>query len=164
MQLHRNFISRKSFDYQVHEILCFCSFLDSDSDSISNDSDKQNNEKNDADDKDEVDTEYCLKPDYHTTIRNMRKIVKFFKLSAKRNEIFSNVVKKKFNKNIRLVLDSPTRWSSLQKTIDRFLELRECVEETLNHKSIKKPEMWSQYDNHNLEVSNKQKFAPPMFL
>ena len=83
----------------------------------------------------------------------MRKIVKFFKLSAKRNEILSNVVKEKLNKNIGIVLDCPTRWSCLQEAFDRFLELRECVEGTHNNKSIRKPEIWSQYDLYNLEVS-----------
>lgn len=101
--------------------------------------DESNDEEGDDDDGDEGDVEvedkdeYCvvlsdyLKP----LIEKVRKIVKMFKNSPKKNEILQGYVKAEFKNEIGLLLDVKTRWSSLVKMLRRFYDLRNCIKKAL---------------------------------
>ena len=61
----------------------------------------------------------------------MRRIVKFFRKSPKKNETLQTHVKNEFHKEFILILDSKTRWNSLLEMIERFLKLKKCIEKAL---------------------------------
>ena len=109
---------------------------------------------NDSEEEDEFvgDRPFVLQYDFEATIIKMRQIVKMFKASPKKNEILLKIVKENLNKDVGLILDTKTRWNSLQQAIERFLLLHTCVEAALKDRNIKEPEMWSLHDTLNLKV------------
>ena len=58
------------------------------------------------------------------TMQKSRKLVKFFRLSTVRNPILQKFVKEQEKKELRLILDIPTRWNSLVPMIQRLLLLK----------------------------------------
>ena len=74
-----------------------------------------------------------LRDDYdiNTTIYKVRRIVKLFRKSPKKNEILRIHVKCEFKKELILILDTKTRWNSLLEMIERFLKLKKCIEKAL---------------------------------
>lgn len=69
----------------------------------------------------EVELSETVKP----LIDKVRRIVKIFRRSAKKNEILQNYVKAEFKKELVLLLDTKTRWSSLIHMLRRYSKLRE---------------------------------------
>jgi hypothetical protein len=72
-----------------------------------------------------------LQPSYFEAVKEMRRIIKFFKKSAIRKETLLKHVQKKTGKSLNLLLDVKTRWSSLSVAIDRFILLIEPVNKTM---------------------------------
>jgi hypothetical protein len=80
----------------------------------------------------EPDEIYEENPSLKETIGLTRKTVKFFKNSSVRKDLLEKHVIREFGKKLNLKLDVRTRWSSLQKMIERFLQLEEPIKNTLN--------------------------------
>ncbi|CAK1540375.1 unnamed protein product [Leptosia nina] len=70
---------------------------------------------------------------HSSIIDKVRKIVRYYKNSASRNELLQKKVKKKYDKEIPLILDCRKRWSTLCEMIGRFLKLKDCIHETLTY-------------------------------
>jgi hypothetical protein len=60
-----------------------------------------------------------------------RKIVKFLSGSDIRNNILQSYVKKEYGKELKLILDFKTRWHTIHKMIERFLNLKSAVKSAL---------------------------------
>lgn len=101
---------------------------------------------------DDEQIDYILQASFSETVIKMRKIALLFKRSAKKDEILKKIVFKKIKKPLGLILDSKTRWSSLQKAVERFLRIVDSVEEALKHKAINRPNLWSKADTSTLKV------------
>lgn len=69
--------------------------------------------------------------DFKSVIDKARKIVKMFKNSALKNEVLQKYVKTDFKRERQLKLDTKTRWNSLANMLERFHELRNCIEKAL---------------------------------
>jgi hypothetical protein len=65
-------------------------------------------------------------------LKAARKVVKFIKMSAVRNDIFQAKVKQEFGRNIELHLDVRHRWNSIFQMIDPLLKTKKCLFETFN--------------------------------
>lgn len=71
--------------------------------------------------------EVHLVPEYDDLIRKVRKTVKLFRKSPTKNDVLQKYISNEFGKNMQLVLDCKTRWSSLADMISRFNKLKTCV-------------------------------------
>lgn len=69
--------------------------------------------------------------DFKSSIDKVRKIVKMFKRSALKNETLQRYVVLDFKRERQLLLDVKTRWNSLANMLERFYELKSCVEKAL---------------------------------
>ncbi|KAJ8926472.1 hypothetical protein NQ314_021158, partial [Rhamnusium bicolor] len=58
-------------------------------------------------------------------------VVIMFKRSPTKNMLLLNYVKQEFGKELNLLLDCRTRWSSLSIMIERFIQLRSCISKVL---------------------------------
>lgn len=128
---------------------------DMDSDCDESDSDIEtapDNEDNDVDEN-----------RYGNVIRKMRMIIKLFRLSPVRNSILQKNIKRKLNKELSLIIDTPTRWNSLFESASRFLRVVECIIQSLSHKDINKAGIWSQQDTVILQVLIKSYFCKNKF-
>lgn len=67
-----------------------------------------------------------------TVISDTRKIIKFFKYSPVKNSILQNNVAAQKGKELSLLLDVRTRWISMEPMIARFLEIQECIKQSLS--------------------------------
>lgn len=67
----------------------------------------------------------------HQIINNIRKVVKFFRLSSVKNAVLQEKIRAKLGHNLELVLDCQTRWSSLASMIITFVKLQTFIEEAL---------------------------------
>lgn len=77
-------------------------------------------------------TEVELISDYTDLVSKVRKVVKVFKKSPTKNDLFlQKYVQEEFGKTLELILDCKTRWSSLLNMIYRFYKLRLCVSKAL---------------------------------
>ena len=65
--------------------------------------------------------------DKNTALQMVRKIVKFFKCSPKRNSIQQEYVKEKYGISLSLLLDCKTRWNSIVIMVERFLKVVDKV-------------------------------------
>ena len=82
----------------------------------------------------------------------MRKIVSLFHRSSVKNEIFQKFVKRKNNgRELKLKLDSNTRWGSLHDACEWILKFFGPVKEALNHREIAKTYLWAGIDSKRLE-------------
>ena len=91
-------------------------------------------EEEEEDDKfEEEDEEEEFNGDYGAIIRKVRRISKFFRMSGKRNDKLQEFVKNEKGKQLKLLLDTPTRWGSLHKMISRFLQINTSVRQALAH-------------------------------
>ncbi|XP_047520612.1 uncharacterized protein LOC125059942 [Pieris napi] len=70
---------------------------------------------------------------YKEIIEKVRKLVRYYKNSAARNEILQSNVRKKHDKEIHLILDCKKSWSTLCEMICRFLKLKDCIHESLTY-------------------------------
>ena len=64
-------------------------------------------------------------------IKKIRKTVNTFRRSPQKNEILQKYVKAQFGKQLNLLLDCRTRWSSLAAMCERFYLIRDCVKKAL---------------------------------
>lgn len=60
-------------------------------------------------------------------IDKVRDVVKMFRRSPVRNDELQHYVKIEHNKELKLILDCKTRWSSLAAMLERFYLLRNCL-------------------------------------
>jgi len=59
-----------------------------------------------------------------------------FRKSPLKNDLLQKACQDKFSKELKLILDSPTRWNSLLHMLKRFLELKEVVKTILQELSL----------------------------
>ena len=64
-------------------------------------------------------------------ITKVRKIVKTFRRSPLKNEVLQKYVKQDNKKELQLVLDSKTRWSSMLSMLERFNILKSSLKKAL---------------------------------
>ena len=64
-------------------------------------------------------------------IKKVRSIVKKFRFSRTSNYILQVYVKQEFGKELKLIMDSRTRWNSLVDMLERFNQLKNCVKKAL---------------------------------
>ena len=76
-------------------------------------------------------------------VNKIRKIVRKFRKSPVKNDQLQKSVKLKFGKELTLMLDCKTRWSSLCSMIERFLKLEPVVNEVIDELNIAKVEKLS---------------------
>lgn len=91
--------------------------------------------------------------DYAQVIAKMRKVVKMFRLSPVRNSILQKKIKREIGKELALQLDTPTRWSSLYQSAQRFLRVVNPIMQSLSHKTIDQSNLWSDEDTAVLKVN-----------
>ena len=114
---------------------------------------------------DEVDNDLFLqvfpdKPNLESLIRKVRKVVCMFRKSPTRNDDFlQKYVRDEFGKELPLMLDTKTRWSSLFLMLERFHLVRNAVRKALIDLKLQSPitlteDDFLQIDNivHCLEV------------
>lgn len=76
-------------------------------------------------------SEINLAIEYTNIIKKVRKIVKLFKKSPTKNDLLQTYMTKDLGKNITLLLDCKTRWSSLADMLTTFNQVRLCVSKAL---------------------------------
>ena len=64
-------------------------------------------------------------------ITKIRKIVVMFRRSPTKNDILQKHVKDEFKKELTLILDAKTRWSSMLIMLERIYEIKNCVRKSL---------------------------------
>lgn len=69
-------------------------------------------------------------------LKKVRKLVKVFRKSAVKNEVLQKYVVLEQKKELSLILDCKTRWSSMFAMIERFLLLKKCIIKALLDLSI----------------------------
>ncbi len=70
-------------------------------------------------------------PDFQGSIRKVRKIVLLFRRSPLKNDLLMEVCQKEYGKSLVLLRDTRTRWNSMLKMLQRFLEIRAAVAKAL---------------------------------
>jgi hypothetical protein len=69
---------------------------------------------------------------YRNLIKKVRKVVKIFKNSPTKNDIYlQKYILEEHGKNLKLILDCQTRWNSLLDMLERFYSLRLCIRKAL---------------------------------
>jgi len=80
----------------------------------------------------EINDEICLNEIIGPLIEKIRKIVRIFRRSPTRNDDFlQKHVKAELGKELKLILDCKTRWNSLLFMLERFYQLKSCVQKAL---------------------------------
>ena len=69
-------------------------------------------------------------------LKKVRKVVKIFRKTPVKNETLQKYVLLEQNKELSLVLDCKTRWSSMHETVERFICLKKCISKALLDLSI----------------------------
>lgn len=95
---------------------------DTDSESINDDDD----EYEDEDDSDADDNEN-IRPDIKNSLKKVRAMIRTFKASPIKNSVLQNHVKAKLGKELSLLLDCRTRWSSTEVMLARFISLYDSI-------------------------------------
>lgn len=73
-----------------------------------------------------------LSPQYRTTIKKVRNIVKMFRKSPTKNDsVLQKYVKEDKGQELALILDCPTRWNSLISMLNRFSLLKTAIQKAL---------------------------------
>lgn len=73
-----------------------------------------------------------LTDEYKKIMKKVRSVVKIFKNSPTKNDAtLQKYVQAEFGKELQLLLDCKTRWSSLSIMLERFLKLKSCVQKAL---------------------------------
>lgn len=72
-----------------------------------------------------------LTSDYQSLISKLRKCVTLFKNSPTKNDILQKYIQQEFGKQIQLVLDCKTRWSSLCNMLSTYNKVKQCVAKAL---------------------------------
>ena len=74
----------------------------------------------------------ALKHHIDPVVKKVRKIVNKFRKSPVKNDALQKAVKTKWNKELTLVRDCKTRWSSMVAMLERYLKLEDVVNSILN--------------------------------
>lgn len=80
----------------------------------------------------EINDEIHLNEIIKSLIEKIRKVVRIFRRSPTRNDDFlQKHVKAELGKELKLILDCKTRWNSLLLMLERFYQLKSCVQKAL---------------------------------
>ena len=96
--------------------------------------DTNNNTGEDDDDSDEDEEEEEEQQQHHghqsldLVLKKVRKICSSFRRSPTKNERLQKLVVQEHGHELHLLLDCPTRWSSLHTMVSRFLQVSECIQ------------------------------------
>ena len=60
-------------------------------------------------------------------LKKVRKVIKVFRKSTVKNEVLQKHVMQEHEKELSLILDCNTRWSSVFQMIERFILLKKCI-------------------------------------
>lgn len=103
--------------------------------------DKDEDEGEEDEDQDDNSSSFCeeegaetdieLQEEYSAVVSKIRKIVKAFRVSPMRNDALQEACLAEDKKPLTLLIDTKTRWNSLLKMLDRFLEMKGIVAKTL---------------------------------
>ena len=99
--------------------------LDSDEEDLSDDEGMQVGTRN------ECDVEITEKFTLRNVIMKVRVIVRMFRRSPLKNEVLQKHVKEDHGKELQLLLDSKTRWSSLMSMLERFNLLKSSIKKAI---------------------------------
>ena len=99
--------------------------LDSDEEDLSDDEGMQVGTRN------ECDVEITEKFTLRNVIMKVRVIVRMFRRSPLKNEVLQKHVKEDHGKELQLLLDSKTRWSSLMPMLERFNLLKSSIKKAI---------------------------------
>ena len=80
---------------------------------------------------DNEDRDLELSQKIEKVINKIRMVVRIFRRSPVKNDVLQKNCQAEFNKELKLIMDTRTRWNSLLKMLSRFLEIRTAVEKTL---------------------------------
>lgn len=69
----------------------------------------------------------------------VRQIVRKFRQSPIKNEVLQKRVRAAFGKPLKVQLDCKTRWNSTEAMLERYLQLYDCIDETLKELKIQNP-------------------------
>ena len=77
-------------------------------------------------------------PEIEDVLKKVRKVVKVFRKSTAKNDIqnLQKYVMQEHEKELSLILDCKTRWSSMFQMIERFILLKKCIFKALLDLSI----------------------------
>ena len=64
-------------------------------------------------------------------LKKVRKVIKIFRRSPMKSKLLQKYVLLEQNKELSLVLDCKTRWSSMYEMIERFICLKKCISKAL---------------------------------
>lgn len=71
-------------------------------------------------------------PKYNDLLQKVRKVVKLFRKSPTKDDVYlQKYVREEKGKELELILDCRTRWSSLLSMVERFYDLKVCIEKAL---------------------------------
>ncbi|KAJ8705018.1 hypothetical protein PYW08_012338 [Mythimna loreyi] len=68
---------------------------------------------------------------YEHVINKVRKVAKLFRKSPTKQAVLKKYVEEDFHKELKLITDCKTRWSSLADMLERFLKIKICVRKAL---------------------------------
>ena len=71
---------------------------------------------------------HAIQENYGDIIKKVRKIVRFFRLSPKRNDYLQKLIKEVHGVEKFMIADVRTRWSSLFKCLARFFDIRNSIQ------------------------------------
>ena len=71
-------------------------------------------------------------------VKKVRVIIKKFRCSPVKNDSLQEEVKKKYGKEISVILDCKTRWCSLHSMVERFIKLEEPLNKVLDDLGLEK--------------------------
>lgn len=71
-------------------------------------------------------------PKYNDLLQKVRKVVKIFRKSPTKDDLYlQKYVREEKGKELQLILDCRTRWNSLLSMVERFYDLKVCIEKAL---------------------------------
>lgn len=109
----------------------------------------------DIDDDDDDDDSTPIAEKYHPTLKKMRKIINHFRRSPVKNEVLQRFVFAEKKKQLKLIIDSKTRWGSLYDACSRFLDLLKPIKETFEQLEMTDNFLWTESDTMRLKVRKK---------
>ena len=70
-------------------------------------------------------------------IKKVRAIVRKLRKSPVKSDVLQNAIKQKLGKELRIIKDCKTRWSSLCAMLERFIEISEPIDDVLEDMNLK---------------------------
>ncbi|KAG5670303.1 hypothetical protein PVAND_000579 [Polypedilum vanderplanki] len=142
--------SSMDFNIAAHNFISECLTEDS-----SEESEECDSEESTSDITDDENLHFTSAEDFYNgqsnIIKKMYQVIKVFRNSPLKNGILQKLIKRKLNKELNLILDTPTRWNSVFDAACRFLVVEDCVRSSLCNKDINRPDMWTCLDTELLK-------------